>query len=130
MGVATPSATYSYNLTYWNGTGYTTAAISDRNPLTNLSVPAVSMTTTVNGLAVTVSVTNTLTTGGSALSLSGTSPCQTSECKASASVTPPLGGDIFYTVTVGSVTVANLDINVNLGTSFAQTNYRAAPSVG
>jgi len=33
-------------------------------------------------------------------------------------------------VTIGGATVANLDINVNLGTLAVQTNYKAAPSAG
>ncbi len=77
-----------------------------------------------------MSMTNTLTFGTTSTSTSGTSPCRTTECKATAQVTSPIQGDIIYTVQVAGATVASLDINVNLGTLFVQTNYKAAPLGG
>jgi len=94
-----------------------------------LSIPPVSLATTWDGQAVTVTITNTLVLGGTATSTSGSAPCQ-SDCKASAQVNSPISGDILYTVTAGGQTVASLDIAVNFGTLLAQTNYRAAPSAG
>jgi hypothetical protein len=120
------SQTGTPTLRWWNGSGYTTTNVTwGANPPT-LSIPPVSIATTFNGQAVTVTITNSLVAGGTAKSTSGSAPCQTS-CKATAQVNSPISGHILYTVTAGGQTVASLDIAVNFGTLLAQTNYRAAP---
>jgi len=127
---ATCSGTASGTLKYWNGAGYTTTTVNWGATAPTTTIPSVNVTSIVNGAAVNVTITNTLTFGATSTSTSGTSPCRTVECKATAQVTSPIQGDIIYTVTVAGSTVANLDINVNLGTLAVQTNYRAAPIGG
>jgi hypothetical protein len=120
----------SGSLKYWNGAGYTTASVNWAAGVPSITIPSVNVTTLVSGAVVNVSMTNTLTFGATSTSTSGTSPCRTAECKATAQVTSPIQGDIIYTVQVAGSTIANIDINVNLGTLFVQTNYKAAPLGG
>jgi hypothetical protein len=127
---ATCSGTSSGTLKYWNGIGYTTATVNWGATPPSITIPSVNVSTLVSGAIVNVSMTNTLTFGTTSTSTSGTTPCRTTECKATAQATSPIQGDITYTVTVGGATVASLDINVNLGTLFVQTNYKAAPLGG
>ncbi|MBV9412134.1 MAG: hypothetical protein JO148_11100 [Acidimicrobiia bacterium] len=127
---ATCSGSATGSLTYWNGVGYTTTPVSWGATAPTITIPTVNVTSTVSGAVVNVTMTNTLTLGATSTSTSGTSPCRTVECKATAQVTSPIQGDIIYKVTVAGSTVANLDINVNLGTLAVQTNYRAAPTGG
>ena len=127
---ATCSGTASGSLKYWNGLGYTTVPVNWGATPPNITIPSVNVSALVLGVAVNVSMTNTLTFGATSTSTSGASPCRTVECKATAQVTSPIQGDIIYTVQVAGSTVANLDIHVDLGTLAVQTNYRAAPLAG
>jgi hypothetical protein len=124
------SSSSTGSLKYWNGTGYTTTTVNWGATAPSITIPSVNLTTIVNAALVNVSITNTLTFGTTSTSTSGASPCQASECKATAQSSSPVQGDIIYTVTVAGTTVANLDINVNMGTLAVQTNYKAAPSGG
>jgi type II secretory pathway pseudopilin PulG len=133
---STCTGTASGSLTYWTGnpqSPYNTIPVDPIHapPGTPVPVPStVSTTGILNGAVVNVSMTNTLSYGAETTSTSGTAPCNVQECKASAQVSSPIQGDIIYTVTVAGTTVANLDINVNLGTLAAQTNYKGAPNAG
>jgi prepilin-type N-terminal cleavage/methylation domain-containing protein len=140
IGVAAPCAneastcagTAAGTVVYWNGTGYTTKTInwSVGASVPALNIPSVSVTGLVSGALVNISMTNTLSFGAPTTTTSGSSPCQISECKATAQVSSPIQGDIIYTVSIAGTQVANLDINVNLGTLAVQTNYKAAPNAG
>jgi Tfp pilus assembly protein PilV len=130
---STCSGTASGSLTYWTGigtTGYATASVNWGATPPNITIPPVNFNTLVGGAVVNVSMTNTLTFGTTSTSTSGTAPCRVIECKATAQATSPIQGDIIYTVSVAGATVANVDINVNLGTLTVQTNYKAAPLAG
>jgi type II secretory pathway pseudopilin PulG len=120
----------SGSLKYWNGSGYTTASVNWAAGVPSITIPTVNVTTLVSGALVNVNISNSLTFGATSTSASGASPCRTAECKATAQVTSPIQGDIIYAVQVAGATVANIDINVNLGTLFVQTNYKAAPLGG
>ena len=126
----TCAGTASGSLKYWNGAGYTTATVNWGASQPSITIPTVNVSAVVNGAVVAVNISNTLTFGTTSTTTSGTSPCRTTECKASAQASSPVQGDIIYTVTVAGTTVANLDINVNLGSLAVQTNYKAAPVAG
>ncbi|TMK89274.1 MAG: type II secretion system protein [Actinobacteria bacterium] len=127
---ATCNGTPGGTLKYWNGAGYTTTPVNWGATAPNITIPSVNVTAIVNGAIVNVSMTNSLTYGTTSTSTSGASPCRTTECKETAQSSSPIQGDIIYTVTVAGSTVANMDINVNLGTLAVQTNYKAAPLAG
>jgi hypothetical protein len=127
------SSSSTGSLRYWTGnpvTPYATATVNWGATAPSITIPSINVTTLVNGAVVNVSMTNTLTFGTTSTSASGTSPCRVAECKEAAQSSSPIQGDVNYTVTVAGATVANLDINVNLGTLAVQTNYKAAPVAG
>jgi hypothetical protein len=100
---------------YWNGVGYTTLNIGTGASAT---IPLSSVVVT-NGLTST-----TISIGGSVRSGATSAAACASPCAAStAQAESPVVSDIRYTVVVGGVTVADLNIHVDLGTLLAHAEY-------
>ena len=124
--VAGSSATPT--LCYWNGSGYSTQAITWTSTAPGApSPPAVSVTdSTVSTGAVTVTMTPTIQLVPTSKSTSGSLPCS-SVCTANATVPSLVQADILYVVTQGGTTLADLDIHLNLGQVSAASSYQEAP---
>ncbi|HJP65023.1 MAG TPA: type II secretion system protein [Actinomycetota bacterium] len=126
MGAQPPSATSSGNISYWNGTGYSTIPIASGSPTTvnvgplnisgGLLLPGVSLVLS----AVVAQGANTLNDPAGCVNA-----CTRSTAAAS-SGSPIV--DLTFRVTVSSLTLANLNVHVDLGTAYVQNTYQAAPS--
>lgn len=117
-GAASPTATCSYTLSYWTGSGYATTSCGSLG--TRITAQYSPLASLVGGSLVSLNITGTFQTGAATTSTgSGTETAQ---------VTPPLTGNITYTISVGSVQIVDVNIAVNLGTLLAQTDYQAAPN--
>lgn len=122
IGNGAPSATASTSgtISYWNGLGYTTAAIG-ASPIT---LPVASVTVTSGLSSTTVELSSTVRTG------SATAPACAAPCaSAAATAESPLVGDLRYRVVVLGVTVVDVTIHIDLGTLLAQASYTPSPSV-
>jgi hypothetical protein len=112
---------------FWNGTGYTSQALSLGTTPQALSIPALSVIdAVVPGGAVTVSVSSSLSVGTATTTRTTPTGCAT-PCQSTATISSPLVGSITYQVTQGATTIANLTETVNLGELTVSTSYQAAP---
>jgi len=112
---------------FWNGTGYTSQALSLGATPQALSIPALSVIDgVVPGGPVTVSVSSSLSVGTATTTRTTPTGCAT-PCQSTATISSPLVGSITYQVTQGATTIANLTETVNLGELTVSTSYQAAP---
>jgi prepilin-type N-terminal cleavage/methylation domain-containing protein len=122
--VPAPSVTAAGTVYCWNGVnGYVNVAASSATPVT---CSPLSVTQTISGRTVIVTMTASTTPRQLTLSPSTAAASQTD---VTAQVTPP-GATIQYTVTIDGVTVVNLAITVNLSTMEARGSYVVAPASG
>ena len=124
--VAGSSATPT--LCYWNGTGYSTQTVNWTSTApTAPSLPTVTVTDgAIAGGAVTVTMTPTVQLVPTSKATSGSLPCS-SVCTANATVPSLVQADIVYVVSQGGTTLADLEIQLNLGQVSAATSYQEAP---
>ncbi|MDE3085997.1 MAG: hypothetical protein KGJ77_04450 [Acidobacteriota bacterium] len=124
--VAGSSATPT--LCYWNGTGYSAQSVNWTSTApTAPTLPTVAVTDgTVAGGAVTVTMTPTVQLVPTSKATSGSLPCST-VCTANATVPSLVQADIVYVVSQGGTTLADLEIQLNLGQVSAGTSYQEAP---
>ncbi len=124
---AAPScAISSGTITYWNGTGYTSVAAGTSVPALNASV-----TQTIGGYEVVVTLSSTGLTGGTITTTSTpTGGGSITRTDVDASLAAPLKGSIAYTITVDGITAVNLTIQIDLGTMIARGVYAPAPAAG
>lgn len=114
---APPSASCSFTISWWNGSGYSATPCSSGG---TTIAPSATLSALVGGALVSINISATFQTGAAATTTgSGTE---------SAEVSPPLSGNMTYTISVGGVDIVDLNIAVNLGTLIAETDYQAAPS--
>lgn len=118
-------------VSFWNGTGYTTCTVYGSGcPMSGSNYPVSTLTrnVTVNGTAVTVTMSAAITAGGT--SVTATPPCggTCTRNQVTASSGSPLLGTITYAVTVGGVSMCNLTMTVDLGMLLVNTTYKAAPT--
>lgn len=115
-------------LCYWNGTGYSTQTVNWTSTApTAPTLPTVTVTDgTIAGGAVTVTMTPTVQLVPTSKATSGSLPCS-SVCTANATVPSLVQADIFYVVSQGGTTLADLEIQLNLGQVSAATSYQEAP---
>ena len=125
-----PSATISAGtLSYWNGTGYSTVALSTL-PTYSLSNLLLDYTTSVGGHGVEVKIatdsvsmeqvptTTTIPTGSGSITRTETQ----------ATVGSPMIGSFTYQIWVDGSQVVNLTVDVALGTLTSKSIYQPAPS--
>lgn len=122
-GVATRAAN---TLSYWNGSGYSTAALGTGGATYALGSAVgtyrlsgvVELTVTTSGSVVVDPVTT---------ATSGAAPCQTAACTSTSTV----GGVkliVRYDIANVTGTVGSFVVTTDLGSTLAQTTYKAAPS--
>ena len=139
---AAPTVTAGGTLTYWNGAGYTSRAIT-AGASVNIAIPSVHVITSVGGKTLeiwlqgapnincAVWVQGCPKTGGTTTSSTGLScnpPCPNTRTQASAQSNSPFMADIQYEVIYDGEIQANMTVHVDLGTMLAQNTYQPAPS--
>jgi hypothetical protein len=118
-------------VSFWNGTGYTTCTLYAVGcGAGGVAMPVVSVNRTIilNGIhTVQFLINSSITAGGKTTT---SIPCggTCDRTQASATSAPPLIGSITYKVIYDGVTIANLAIHVDLGTLLANASYQAAPN--
>jgi prepilin-type N-terminal cleavage/methylation domain-containing protein len=140
VGGANPTATASGTLSYWNGAGYTTCTIGTDCPAT-VTTPRISVVAVVGGSGsvqvlippATWTVNKATTTKNVPPSAPDTLPAcvaaNTCTANASGTSTSPVSGSLRYVVNFigsGTTTLADLTLNVDLGTLAATTRYKPA----
>ena len=119
------------SISFWNGTGYTTCTVYGAGcPTSGSNYPVTTLTRngTINGVAVTVTISAAITAGGTSVT---TSPICAGTCtrnQATVSSGSPMLGTVSYKVVVGGETMCNLTMTVDLGTLLVNTTYKAAPT--
>lgn len=124
---AAPTASRGANqLTYWNGTGYSTATLGAAGSTYTLGTAT--GTYRLAGLvALTVQMTGRVVVDPVSTATSGSAPCQTAACSSTATV----GGVqlvVQYDITNDVGAVGSFVVTTDLGSTLAQTTYKAAPS--
>ena len=118
-------------LSYWNGSSCT------QNVAATSNVPAINATFSQSYSSPSRTVTITMTTTGlsapvATMSSTPSGSGSITRTAASAQLTSPIKGTVTYVVTVtqgaNTTTVANLTIQIDLGTTLASGTYQAAPS--
>ena len=116
VGNANPSVTRSGTIQYWNGTGYTSLAVTTGAGAA-IPVSAVSFTSGLD----TVSLSASLRTGAT-VAAACASPCYSALAKADSAIV----GDIFVRVVSNGVTKVDLQLHVDFGTLTASSTYKVA----
>lgn len=125
IGAGAPAGSRAGSVSYWNGNGYSTLALTGSAVEQPLGTARITYKSGPNDI--------TLTLGGtvSAAAVS-TTAWPTSGCTDAACVTttevPSVIARVTYTVEVDDDTVARFAVNADLGTVRASTSYKAAPS--
>ncbi len=124
---AAPATTVGGNVSFWNGSGYSSYAVNSAS-LNNLS-SSISRTTSFgsNTVITTISVKT-----GSQAALSGsnqTNPSGTLRTDVDSSVTP-FAASITYRITVNGLTTVDLQLDLNLGTMLTRGVYGQPPAAG
>ena len=127
VSAASPSVSSTGSISYWNGTGYSSLT-SLPTSSTVLNIPTVTINDSdFNGQSLSITLTPNLTIGPNTTTSSGTSCAAPNPCTAQAA-SSILSGSINYVITQGSTTLANFNLNINLGSLVAKTTYQAAPN--
>ncbi len=126
IGTAAPTAASTGNISYWNGTGYTSIPIAGTSTPTSIPV-SLSLPGGLVLPGVTLTLNATVTPGQRVVSdpAGGCGTC--TRTQASGTTSSPVV-DLTYQVVVGSATLASLTIHADLGTVLAQGSYQPAPS--
>jgi prepilin-type N-terminal cleavage/methylation domain-containing protein len=113
-------------LTYWNGAGYSTATLGSAGSTYNLGT-ATGTYRLAGIVALTVQMTGRVVVDPVSTVTSGSAPCQATACTATATV----GGVqlvVQYDISNGLGPVSSFVVTTDLGSTLAQTTYKAAPS--
>jgi type II secretory pathway pseudopilin PulG len=127
LGSAAPAVAYAGTLSYYNGTGYTTLVLVPGSSAVR-SVPSVNLSTLVNNKVMSISIRTSLTSGGAAITdpAGCVTPC--TRTSASSTADAPIVATVLYTVVYNGFTVADLRLDIDLGSIRVKANYQAAPS--
>jgi hypothetical protein len=124
---AAPSVARGANmLTYWNGAGYSTAFLGNAGATYNLGTAT--GTYRLSGVvALTVQMSGRVVVDPASTATTGTAPCQSAACTSTATA----GGVqlvVQYDISNGVGPVGSFVVTTDLGSTIAQTTYKAAPS--
>jgi type II secretory pathway pseudopilin PulG len=138
VGSSAPAASASGTISYWNGSGYSSATVGSNR---SLNVPTVSISCTgacaVGGQPLTIIITTSALSSGAVTTsdpdksgcvVNGTSQAGTRCATTTGSSSSP-EVDIDYYISWGSLSW-DLVVHFNLGTLAAQSSYGPAPSAG
>lgn len=122
VNVGSGTATRAGTLTYWNGSSFATVTLTAATPTATYPLG------TVEGRygSTTVRIAGSVTVTAPQDLVEGTAPCKTAPC-----VHTRTGGSVVttltYTVLDGTATTGDFAVKLDLGTSQAQSSFRAAP---
>jgi hypothetical protein len=124
---AAPSVARGANmLTYWNGAGYSTAFLGNAGATYNLGT-ATGTYRLAGVVALTVQMSGRVVVDPASTATTGTAPCQSAACTSTATA----GGVqlvVQYDISNGVGPVGSFVVTTDLGSTIAQTTYKAAPS--
>ena len=129
-GTRAPTVLATGTISYWNGLGYSTVVIAPGAPAT-IPVGPVSIVLPLfpgGPLTVTMQVVQGFGTGGTSLSDPAACGANCDRASAKSVSNSPLTGDVLYKVTFNTVTLADLDIHIDLGTLTVSGEYKVSPS--
>jgi prepilin-type N-terminal cleavage/methylation domain-containing protein len=127
-GTSAPTATWAGNISYWNGTGYSSIPIipSSGEPITvNVGPLNIGGGLLLPGVSIRLSATVTQGSATKTDPAGCSSPCTRTTAVAT-SASPII--DLSYRVTAATVTVADLNVHLDLGSLMAQSSYQPAPT--
>ena len=142
VNTSAPSVTEAGTISYWNGAGYTSRAITP-GAAAGLAVASVHISDASTGKLLTIDIQGSpasdcnvwlagcLATGGTSTAQTMqicTPACPNNRLAGSATSNSPILGDIHYKVTYNGSVVVDVVIHVDFGTLLAQTTYQVAPS--
>lgn len=113
-------------LTYWNGLTYATTTLSDAGA-TYTTGAAVGTYLIPMQSDLTVSISGTVTVEPTKSVTTGTSPCQVAACTTT-STSGAVRMTVQYEISQAGVSLGRFVVTSNLGSTVAQTTYKAAPS--
>jgi prepilin-type N-terminal cleavage/methylation domain-containing protein len=137
VGTTAPTVSAAGNITFYNGTGYTTCALYgahvgacalDGNG--NFLIPTLNWNDPLHP-GVSITLTPTIgpgTTGTTATVATCTPACPNTRTDARSSSSSPVRGLLHYVVDAIGLPQADLTLSLNLGTLLAKASYQAAPS--
>jgi hypothetical protein len=135
VDAAAPTASASAGtLCYYTGNvlnPYSSVSLSNlvEQGATPLTIsPSATVNIGVLGVGISVSVSASLTTGTVTDVPNTVTDCSAALCQASSSISSPISGSVGLDVTVAGVTIANVTLQVDMGSITAATSYRAVPS--
>lgn len=121
-GATTPT------LKYWNGSGYSSLSVNWGSSPPTITIPTVTVTDhAVASGAVTVSMSATLQLGATSTAASIPAGGCSTTCTASAQMSSPITGTITYEITQGATVIADVQMDINLGSSAVTSSYEEAP---
>jgi hypothetical protein len=124
---AAATATRAANaVTYWNGAGYPTVALSNAGASYTLGT-ATGTYRLAGVVALTIQMTGRVVVDPVSTASSGSAPCRTAACNSTATA----GGVqlvVQYDITNDLGAVGSFVVTTDLGSTLAQTTYQAAPS--
>ena len=114
-------------LDYWNGSGYTSVTLG--NSAGTFTLGTASGTYRLAGVdGLTVTMTGTVVVEPVGVATSGTAPCQATACTSTATV-GAVRINVQYDLVDGSgAPIGSFLVSTDLGSTVAQTSYKAAPS--
>src|SRR5262249_5112048 len=127
LGSAAPTVTYAGTLSYYNGAGYTTLVLAPGSSAVR-TVPSVNLSTLVNNKVMSITIQTSLTSGGATKTdpAGCATPCTRTTAQASADA--PIVATVLYTVFYNGAKVADLRLDIDLGSILVKATYQAAPS--
>jgi hypothetical protein len=124
VGAGAPVGTRSGTVSYWNGSGYSTFALS--GSAVNQSLGTASITYKAGGSSLVMTLGGTITAGAVTTTTWPTPDCTTAACVTTTQV-PSVIVRVTYDIRLDGATVGAFAVNLDLGTVTASTSYKAAP---
>ena len=125
IGAGAPGGARAGSVSYWNGSGYSTFALS--GSAVNQSLGTAEITYKAGASNITMTLGGTVTAAAVSTTPWPTPNCQDAACVTAAQV-PSVVVRVTYSVQMDGVPVGTFAVNANLGTVMASTSYKAAPS--
>ncbi len=125
-GSSNPTASQNAGaLVYWNGSGCSTMNVDWQSGLPAIAVPPVSISVPGIDNGISVTMDTTLSFGYTGTTVTNPAGC-TTPCTSDATSSSPVVATVVYSITDGTVALADLEIVLNLGTLSASTSWQAA----
>lgn len=125
VGAGAPAGSRSGAVSYWNGSGYSTLALTGSGVSQTLGTAVI--TYKAGGSTVTFTLDGTVTADPVSTTAWPTADCTSAACVTTTQV-PSVVVQVTYTVQLDGGPMASFTVHTDLGTARASTSYKAAPS--